>query len=88
MRTIDADALKNDFCDHCAAMEINMLKCNGQCISLRIVDAQPTVDAVPVRHEHWIERGGIFACSGCGAEDGVMTQFCSSCGAMMDGDAE
>lgn len=47
-----------------------------------------TADAEPVRHAHWIGRGGIFSCSHCGAEDGVMTSFCSSCGFRMDGDAE
>lgn len=47
-----------------------------------------TADAEPVRHAHWIGKGGIFSCSHCGAEDGVMTSFCSSCGFRMDGDAE
>ena len=43
---------------------------------------------VEEKHAHWIERGGIYACSHCDAEDGVMTKFCSSCGYQMDGGAE
>jgi len=51
-----------------------------------------TVDAVPVRHGHWIyhpdwqadgECG--YECSECGMGSDVDYQFCMRCGALMDG---
>lgn len=44
----------------------------------------PLVDA-DQKHAHWNDLGGIYACSNCGAEDGIETAFCSSCGYQMDG---
>ena len=44
----------------------------------------PLVD-VDQKHAHWNDLGGIYACSNCGAEDGIETAFCSSCGYQMDG---
>lgn len=43
---------------------------------------------VDQKHAAWIDRGGIYACSNCGAEEGAMTDYCSSCGFQMDGGAE
>lgn len=43
---------------------------------------------VDQKHAAWIERGGIYACSNCGSEEGVMTDYCSSCGFKMDGGAD
>ena len=57
---------------------------------------QPTVDAEPVRHGHWIwkERKGIreawYQCSECNAYDlreiDVTSHYCWACGAKMDGE--
>lgn len=44
----------------------------------------PLVD-VDQKHAHWNDLGGIYSCSNCGAEDGIETAFCSSCGYQMDG---
>lgn len=85
---IDSETLKKAYCDFCNASDTDMAECPGECITHQIIDAQPTVEAATVRHAHWIERGGIYACSNCDAEDGVMTKFCSSCGYQMDGGAE
>ena len=85
---IDSNDLKKAFCDYCNAIDSDMIGCPGYCDTLRIIDEQPKADAATVRHAHWIERGGIYACSHCDAEDGVMTKFCSSCGYQMDGGAE
>ena len=49
----------------------------------------------PVRHGRWIDKGGYAVCMECGGQSGtqydgvelipLMTQFCPSCGAIMDG---
>ena len=50
----------------------------------------PTVDAVQVRHGHWIDRsviGGIprCECSECETESLIWSRYCHNCGALMDG---
>ena len=62
----------------------------------RVIDKAPTVDAEPVRHGHWIEKGAgfnwHFECSACGWEDGYpfndRMKYCPNCGAKMDEEAE
>ncbi len=59
------------------------------------VQKMPTVDAVPVRHGQWIERGYMgndnwdYMCSVCGAGEvhtkRVEVRYCWNCGARMDG---
>lgn len=34
----------------------------------------------------WIDKDGLYECSRCGAECGVMSKFCSDCGAEMNGE--
>lgn len=56
----------------------------------RIKEA-PTIDAEPVRHGHWIIRGGDMWCSECGYEDVTENgepedyHYCPHCGTKMDG---
>ncbi len=55
----------------------------------------PTVDAEPVRHGRWIDKGEYAVCTECGGRSGtqydgvepipLMTQFCLNCGAKMNG---
>ena len=57
---------------------------------------EPTIDAEPVRHGHWIERkehiylpNGCkewinFYCSECEAPNNSPTDYCPNCGAKMD----
>ena len=64
-----------------------------------IYDA-PTVDAEPVRHGRWINKGYITTaygsidtgeCSACGAVDVPIEpydDYCPNCGAKMDGDKD
>ena len=53
------------------------------------IDAQPTVDAVPVMHGEWLDRNGGYqfgTCSVCGDRWGSISvmKYCPSCGAKMD----
>ena len=57
-----------------------------------VIEAQPTVDAVPVRHGKWmlyydIEQGRALRCSECKmvfwVGDGREGNYCPNCGARM-----
>ena len=63
------------------------------------LDEQPTVDAEPVRHGHWITQfddlfpmESTIECSACGEKEWMMTiinhNYCPNCGAKMDEVAE
>ena len=83
-RLIDADALID---------EANSDGAYGYVDAKQIADA-PTVDAVPVRHGHWIRVSliGVFKCSECGNQIIVadskfakeVCKWCLNCGAKMD----
>ena len=36
----------------------------------------------------WIDRNGVYTCSNCGGEAGVMTRYCSECGCKMSDEPE
>lgn len=84
-RLIDADALRHEI--HCAYSDDLGI--------LEHIDAQQTVDAVPVRHGRWETDGMIMddgeylmtRCTACGEayEYGYNMPFCPNCGAKMDG---
>ena len=88
MRLIDADALINDAFDLISREE---LREDVPQIIKDYCDAQPTVDAVPVRHGKWIDRNGAivapfwerYECSECGARSDN-SNYCPNCGARMD----
>lgn len=92
-RLIDADELKQAalgvgedvVCDDCT------------CEFLNLIDAQPTIEAEPVRHGHWIDKPtGKYGnwqsyCSACGKhsqiggiESNRHKPRCPWCGAHMD----
>ena len=53
-----------------------------------IIQEMPTVDAVPVRHGKWLEDPDDdwgCRCSECGHLELYQFDYCSSCGARMDG---
>ena len=85
MRTIDADKLVDMLYDNEFAVLCPLDEVSG------VVDACPTVDAMPVVHGRWIDG----KCSNCGvdiptddAHDvifGHECRFCYYCGAKMDG---
>lgn len=92
-RLIDADALL-DFLD------VGHLRppteiCFSELMMKNIIDIQPTIDAVPVRHGKWIDMDEQsytwkVRCSCCGYErsmlstQGTYPNYCENCGARMD----
>ena len=85
-RLIDADKLRKEVLD--------LPNCyNGfsdsydKAMIIDLVDEQPTVDAEPVRHGHWIITGFMAVkCSICGATQYELedSNYCPNCGAKMD----
>lgn len=99
MRPIDADAAKLDVKDFAVTSNPAMNRFNKMFVDLhnKELDNQPTIDAVPVVHGHWIglEYDGyadgypvydVWECSICGNEiEGEDTpRYCCDCGAKMD----
>jgi hypothetical protein len=85
-RLIDADVLKKDLTRFY----------DGEVVARKLIDEQPTVDAVPVRHGRWIDIDSEMytwkiRCSKCGHERSMMStgqiypMYCEDCGARMDG---
>lgn len=84
-RLIDADKFKNWLME-------NYVLYDGD-RSLKDIDEQPTVDAEPVKHGHWImyddEGWTIYECSNCGKHSpSADTYYCPICGAKMDEEEE
>ena len=101
MRLIDADELKQriafrmwDVDDDCPHDEGTIRISEDWAIDA-LVDKQPTVEAVPVVHGHWIDTGksddagnSFYMCSVCGCGENhypiVEVPYCWKCGAKMD----
>ena len=55
-----------------------------------IIDAEPIIEAEPVRHGRWIDHEykefpiGRYECSVCGAKHDMEWDYCPNCGARMD----
>lgn len=85
MRPIDADRLYNSLRRLCDETDCNIAIMPDVMGAVR--DA-PTVDAEPVRHEHWeVSLDGDTFCSGCSTEHrltGRIPKYCPNCGAKMD----
>ena len=91
MRLIDADALMKRL------KEDPLYPLVKRCNIEGFINAEPTVDAVPVRHGKWIDLkpqgDSRFMCTVCKWKEKVPTcmgeptiwRFCPSCGARMDG---
>lgn len=61
----------------------------------KFISDRPAVEAEPVRHGHWINRGYVcgeydWECSVCGEDEWrgstIRLYYCPNCGAKMDGD--
>ena len=90
MRLIDADAMRNDWLEN--GENEYVYDTNAM---LDSIDAQPTIDAVPVVHGEWIKRHNYsqgfyestdYKCSVCGLERDWLggENYCPNCGANMD----
>ena len=83
-RLIDAEVLlkKLDWLDEYDYIEFDAVK--------RTVDKVPTVDAEPVRHGRWKVVDGAeprrYGCSICKKLSWTEDNYCSYCGAKMDGE--
>lgn len=88
MRLIDVDKLVNDIAEHITVKAVSRV--------LAIIQGQPTVDAEPVRHGHWIDEGyyadytnvQAWHCSECNCHvvgySNDLFDYCPGCGAKMD----
>lgn len=91
VRLIDATQLHRKLMDDAAydfSKKLNLAQC------LLYVENAPTIEAEPVRHGRWIDKGEYAVCTECDGRSGtqydglepiaLMTQFCQNCGAKMD----
>ena len=97
MRLIDADALKDDLCKPCDRSETGytIYECRERgCGMMAVIDAQPTVEAEPVRNGRWEKsptgNKNYKYCSECGGAAVMLRTFdyCPYCGEYMKGGAE
>ena len=64
----------------------------GYAEGITAIENAPSADVVEVRHGEWIDDNTWSAdmlhyrCSICGNYEGCKTNFCSNCGAKMDGE--
>ncbi len=89
MRLIDADALKEYF----KTIRKYHVGKYSEWYLADVLEQQPTIDAVPVKHGHWIEEfenedGRNLRCSECRmvfyVGKGRDGNYCPNCGARMD----
>lgn len=98
MRLIDADNIQDELA---ALILYSAGTPEGECVEYahNLIDAQPTIDAVPVVHAHWVscedEYDDEYKCSACGGPQFFeMTpqmegwKYCPYCGARMDEEKE
>lgn len=98
-RLIDADTLVHDLAEWYVKESPRMSGHGDQAVAdmiwefIRVVNKRPTVDAIPVVHEHWIssEFDGFDRCSNCKAiwdvsltKKNRFFRHCPKCGARMD----
>lgn len=95
MRLIDADAVLKELKKSCEYHAENSRELSLLQRDIIIVQEQPTVDAVPVRHGKWIDMADFEQCSVCtgthlkevqgyyGKMLWVKTPYCPNCGARM-----
>lgn len=85
MRLIDADKLKRDL-----VIPVTLSKDDADKLMLKIIDEQPTIDAVEVKHGKWENVAGNQKCSECGMSFPDLyplydnASYCPNCGAKME----
>lgn len=93
MRLIDADALKESLKElEAESNSIRYTQGLQDAIDYyfpQIIDDAPTIEAEPVKHGHWYDKGSLSCrCSECGCKSPNESKFCCNCGAEMDGGAD
>ena len=98
MRLIDADKLKKNLEPHKDSMGQTPIQTWEQIwkSECEYIDSEPTIEAEPIRHGHWIFNEVLYAkygdnfanCSECGYEIDVhyhhgYPKYCEECGAKM-----
>lgn len=92
MRLVDADNIQEELA---ALILYSAGTPEGECVDYahNLIDAQPTIDAVPVVHAHvvWAKQNGSYqtqCCSNCHrtciSRPDEAIEFCPHCGAKMD----
>ena len=88
-RLIDANALK-EYID-CGHLRNPCEVCFSELDVVNLIDAQPTIEAEPVKHGKWIGYAGTIGneCSVCGKWLDVLQgtaemNYCPNCGCRMD----
>lgn len=69
-------------CKACAQEHDQLAELLTELKNRRIAD----VNTKPIIHAWWIDNDGMYTCSACGSEYGVMMNYCGECGCRMDGD--
>ena len=103
MRLIVAEKLAEVLNRYLAAPHVQ-LRNNDISVGLRMsiktcltfLNNAKTIEAEPVRHGRWIDKGEYAVCTECGGRSGTQydgvepvplrAQFCQNCGAKMDGE--
>ena len=83
MRLIDADSIQEEL----AVMILYLAGTpKGECIEYAhdLIDAQPTIDATPVKHGVWF--GTVCSCCGASTSFSYDCEYCPHCGADMRGE--
>lgn len=93
-RLIDGDALKENIPNTNVDIFENCRNCTTLCDweVKELIDKMPTIDAVEVVHGNWEvvdqEEPRRYGCSICKRLSFYVTNYCSCCGAKMDGGEE
>lgn len=95
-RLISADKLEHDMYHNAFEIDTDLQKWDSGCwirykMFENVIEKQPTVDAEPVRHGHWVKNdNGTYSCSECQSwipnEQHYYARYCLYCGAKMDGE--
>ena len=94
MRLIDADALRETMYHEAFETDTDMQKWDSGCwIRYKMFENAlknaPTIDAEHVRHGKWIKVGdNTYRCSRCNEVSCCNGNFCTDCGAKMEGEEE
>lgn len=103
MRLIDAEKLAEVLNRYLEAPHVQLRNSDvsvglrmGIKTCLTFLNNANTIEAEPVRHGRWIDKGEYAVCTECGGRSGtqydgvepvpLMVQFCPNCGAKMCGD--